>query len=227
MQQTMKERSMDCYVVGAANAGTSSLLTRCLHPDPNPNPKPDPNPSPNPNLDPNLDPSPNPSTLTRTLTLTRQELLPQPLPQPLLRQEGHGQRATAGQCQQEPAGPTDHQPPAGDDLGLRARLAALAAPGHLRHAWAHHPLAGIRHAACGMRHAAYGTRTRTRTGTRTGTGTTAHPATPRTTAHRTTPRTPPPHAPQLTTLLTTAELSDTVPKKQTDVVTLRLAEGKA
>ena len=63
--------------------------------------------------------------------------------------------------------------------------------------------------------------------TRTGTGTTAHPATPLTSAHRTTPRTPPPHAPQLTTLLTTAELSDTVPKKQTDVVTLRLAEGKA
>ena len=27
MQQTMKERSMDCYVVGAANAGKSSLLS--------------------------------------------------------------------------------------------------------------------------------------------------------------------------------------------------------
>ena len=31
MQQTMRERRMDCYVVGAANAGKSSFLNRCLN----------------------------------------------------------------------------------------------------------------------------------------------------------------------------------------------------
>ena len=30
LQRMMKERSMDCYVVGAANAGKSTFLNRCL-----------------------------------------------------------------------------------------------------------------------------------------------------------------------------------------------------
>ena len=64
MQSTMKERSMDCYVVGAANAGKSSSAP---HPHPHPYPHSHPHPHPHPHSHSHPHPRPHPNQARATV----------------------------------------------------------------------------------------------------------------------------------------------------------------